>query len=470
MVGKILRGLLALAVISIAAYYVLSRPAPADTRFSGAYAFDDGSIILIAPREGPVLRYRTMNGETGVLWPVGEAAFEGGKQWAERAPVVNQVRFRTDGQDRPAELTFTRVGRDERHARALPLTERIFEFKSGDLTLRGKLVMPAGDGPFPGVVFVHGSEEDSAVDYYYEPYLTASHGFASLVFDKRGTGRSHGSYTQNFNVLADDVLAAVNWLREQEHVDPAQIHLEGASQGGWVAPLAAKQDGHIKSVLVVFGTTRPVVEEDRWTYEYTLRRHGFGDVEVAAADRLNAIVDDILVRRQDRWNDLAVELERARKEKWFGAVAGSDSALGLFTGTKLPLWCLRVYAWWKLDGGDQPFMLWNYDPVPTLASLDTPSFWILGGEDSSLPTPATVTDLDKLKASGKPIDYIVYPGAEHGIIRFEDQPDGERRYTGYVPEYFEQQVAALRGDANRPTSQPASPPALEVERGGATHD
>src|SRR6185503_10488045 len=56
---------------------------------------------------------------------------------------------------------------------------------SGELQLRGKLVLPDaatyGPGPYPTVVIVHGSESYSAVDYYYEPYLYAANGFAALA-------------------------------------------------------------------------------------------------------------------------------------------------------------------------------------------------------------------------------------------------------------------------------------------------
>lgn len=43
-------------------WYALSRPEAPDTRYSGAYVLDDGSFPFISPREGKVLRYRTMQG------------------------------------------------------------------------------------------------------------------------------------------------------------------------------------------------------------------------------------------------------------------------------------------------------------------------------------------------------------------------------------------------------------------------
>ena len=66
---KILLGVAALGLIGGIVAYVLTRPEPADTRFSGAYALEDGTQVFVSPREGKVLRYRLMNGESGALWP-----------------------------------------------------------------------------------------------------------------------------------------------------------------------------------------------------------------------------------------------------------------------------------------------------------------------------------------------------------------------------------------------------------------
>ncbi|HEY0940065.1 MAG TPA: hypothetical protein VGE08_08215 [Steroidobacter sp.] len=50
----------------------------------------------------------------------------------------------------------------------------------------------------------------------------------------------------------------------------------------------------------------------------------------------------------------------------------------------------------------------------------------------------------KLQAAGKPIEYFVYPDAEHGILRFEEKDDGERHVVSYEDGYFQQQVEWFR--------------------------
>jgi uncharacterized protein len=446
-----------LALLLLAAgivWFTRFRTTPMDPRFNGSYRLDDGRLAMVSARsEGGTLRCSFVNGESRVLWPVGENAFEAGPGSNNRTPVEVRVAFQPPREGGYSQ-GFTWKGADgsERRARRLDLSETHFTFPSGDLTLRGKLVTPPGKGPFPVVVIVHGSGRESAVDGYANPYLFAPHGIATLVFDKRGTGESDGDYTQNFHVLARDVLAAVDWLRQQPVIDPASIHLSGYSQGGWIAPLAASRTQGIRSVLVSYGPMVPITGEDRWGYVYALQRKGFGEDAIREADRIDDAIGAIVDHGEDRWDEIDRLLDEAEGKPWFEAVKGSDSALGFISETRLPRWVLRIVAWWWFrPTGDEPFADRLYDPVPTVASLtETPSLWLLADEDESMPTGWTVEKLEELRKAGRPIDLKVYPGTDHGILRFEEGADGERKYLGYHPEYFRDQIAWLRARSGLP--------------------
>ena len=444
---------------ALVAYVVLREPPP-DTRFTGAYLFEDGRRAYVAPREGEVLRYRLEDGTSGALYPAGpdgDLRYVSGPGWSGREPVELEVAFRLDAAGRPEGFTWQRVGRPagERagavlEARRLDLPEEVFTFPSGDLALRGKLVLPPGAGPHPAVVLVHGSESYSAVDHYFMPYLFAAHGVATLAYDKRGTGGSEGEYTQNFHVLARDVAAAVEALRARPDIDPELVHLQGGSQGGWIAPLAASHleegGGGVRSLLIGYGPMVSIVGEDRWGYVYELRRQGYGEEAIARADEISEAAGAVLDYGEwDRWDDLMALLAEAEGEPWFEAAAGSDSTVGFLADTWMPGWAMKLYARWRLRPVDgEPFADRLYDPVPVVAGLDVPSLWIFGGEDSSMPTAWSVAELERLQAAGRPIEVLVYPEAEHGILRFEEGEGGERRYLGYEPEYLMTMVRWLR--------------------------
>ena len=445
---KILLSVVALLILGSIALYALNREPPAETRFSGAYSFDDGTLMMITPREGAILRYKKMNGETGALWPSKQAdSYEGGDGWIEHEPITNRVHFERDARGKIAGLTWHRTAQGtatDLKASRLPLREEFVTFQSGDLTLRGKLVLPEGTGPFAVVVPVHGSEDYSAVDHYSDPYMLPANGIAAFVYDKRGTGGSEGEYTANFDVLSNDTVAAVKYLRTRKEIDGDKIHLAGFSQGGWIAPLAALKDGNICTVFVGYGVAVPVLGEDRWGYVYAFQQKGFGERDIAEMDGIAAILSDIFDRGQNRWDDFNKAVDAARSKPWFETARHSDSLFGMILGADMPLWAVRPYTWWKYGRSDVPFIDRLYDPVQTLAKLDTPSFWVFGGQDSSAPTQWSVDELKKLQAAGKPIEYFVYPEAEHGIIRFEPKPNGERPPLRYEDGSFQQEVDWVR--------------------------
>ena len=285
----------------------MTRPEAADTRFTGAYALADGTLVFMTPREGKVLRYRMMNGEARRLWPTGDGEYEGGPGWDRREPVVNHVKFDRAAPGGPASTGAAPTTRScMRGASICPSARRCS--RAAIFSCAASWCCPTrryGPGPFPAVVIVHGSESYSAVDYYSEPYLYAANGFAAFVFDKRGTGESEGKYLQNFHVLSDDVVAAVRWLRTQPGIDGDRIHLAGFSQGGWIAPLAALKDGNIRSVLVGYGVMVPVHGRGSLGLRLCAAAEGLRRRRRSPqADRINAVIEDIFDRRQNRWCEL----------------------------------------------------------------------------------------------------------------------------------------------------------------------
>lgn len=126
-------------------------------------------------------------------------------------------------------------------------------FENGDVTLAGTLDLPAGEGPFPALVTIHGSPPLTRNDRYnlYMSDFFLQHGFVVLRYDKRGAGESTGTYvnpgdwnlvggasrfaevsTAKFNDLAGDVIAGVEYLKTLDYIDSGMIGVIGFSQGG----------------------------------------------------------------------------------------------------------------------------------------------------------------------------------------------------------------------------------------------
>jgi len=57
----------------------------------------------------------------------------------------------------------------------------------------------------------------------------------------------------------------------------------------------------------------------------------------------------------------------------------------------------------------------GFDPVPVLRELKTPSLWLLGMDDHSIPVETTIGNLKALAASGRPVEWKTYDGLDHGL-------------------------------------------------------
>jgi acetyl esterase/lipase len=108
------------------------------------------------------------------------------------------------------------------------------------VSLLGDLYMPAGAGPFPALIAVHGGGWQAGARstfQFWGPYL-AGRGYVLFAISYRLAKKGQKMFPQ----AVHDVLAAVQFVRAgagQLKVDPARIGLLGASAGAHLASLAA---------------------------------------------------------------------------------------------------------------------------------------------------------------------------------------------------------------------------------------
>jgi uncharacterized protein len=125
---------------------------------------------------------------------------------------------------------------------------------AGNVALAARLYLPAGPGPFRALVFTHGSGPSGrdSLRYQEEAADFAAAGIASLVYDKRGYGKSTGDWrVATFEDLASDAIAAVEYLKSHRDINPHVIGLHGASQSGWLLPIAAMRSKDIAFLVMI---------------------------------------------------------------------------------------------------------------------------------------------------------------------------------------------------------------------------
>jgi hypothetical protein len=147
--------------------------------------------------------------------------------------------------------------------------EREVTVGEGQWKLPGTLTVPAGQGPFPGIVLVHGSgpnDRDETVGgtkvFKDLAEGLASRGVVVLRYEKRTRQYSAAmaalaSYTVE-QETEEDAIKAAALLRAQPEVNPKRVFVLGHSLGGYVAPRIAEGDGKLAGLIVLAGNVRPV--------------------------------------------------------------------------------------------------------------------------------------------------------------------------------------------------------------------
>ncbi|MDE2054264.1 MAG: alpha/beta fold hydrolase, partial [Xanthomonadaceae bacterium] len=363
----------------------------------GAYRLANGSIVDVGPSDGAHLRWRREDGTTGLLTSRADGTWTSTLGWTDRPDGI--------------EVTFSDCAKGSiefagMHGQRIAFDVTNTRFQGAGVTLAGRLVLPKGNARVPIVVLIHGSEHESALDFYSLQRMFPAAGIGVFVYDKRGTGASGGTYTQNYLLLADDAIAAVGEAKRLAGPRAGRIGYQGGSQGGWVAPLAAKISP-VDFVIVGFGLAVSPLDEDREAIAYDMQRQGYGaDVMAKAMQVADASAAILLSDFRSGYDKLDALKKQYGKESWFKHVHGDVT------------WALLAWPAEELkQKGPELFagVPLQYNPMPVLRNLDTPQLWILGGEDADTPSAETIKRLRGLQQSGRPITLAVYPHAEHGM-------------------------------------------------------
>ena len=235
------------------------------------------------------------------------------------------------------------------------------EFRSRDATLAGAIVIP--QKVTAGVIIVHGSgKETRNLDF---AQALAERGIATLTYDKRGTGKSGGTYmgpevgtnnvdTSNLELLAEDAIAAMKELSRRVASPRTPLGLIGMSQAGWIIPIAAASSPDVKFMVIWSGPMVTTLEQLRFQF-FTEGREDFWETNTEARVR---------------------EHVRSAPDRY------------QFSPT---------------------------DPVASLQRLSIPGLWLYGKRDLNVPTSLSIERLELLASTGKRFEHIQFPDAGHQL-------------------------------------------------------
>jgi len=164
------------------------------------------------------------------------------------------------------------------------LREQHWLVPSGDTAVaaHAMLFRPAGDGPFRLAVIAHASTQNvlrraqmPLPDYMPLAAFLVSRGFAVLVPERLGHGATGGpyredqggcdeaDYVRSGRATADQIAAALRFMRSQPFVQPDRAVVIGHSAGGWGALALAASDPREIASIIAFAPGRGGHANDR---------------------------------------------------------------------------------------------------------------------------------------------------------------------------------------------------------------
>jgi uncharacterized protein len=165
-----------------------------------------------------------------------------------------------------------------------PYTAEEVSIKGPSGKLGGTFTKPKNArGPLPAVVTITGSGQQDRDEFipfaggirlFRQVADTLSRrGIAVLRLDDRGIGTSGGDVrTATSADFADDIRAAIAYLRTRPDVDGARIAVVGHSEGGAIAPMIAATDPKLKAMVVMAGPGEPAIEISMAQNKYIVDR------------------------------------------------------------------------------------------------------------------------------------------------------------------------------------------------------
>jgi dienelactone hydrolase len=273
------------------------------------------------------------------------------------------------------------------YARTDAFKETDVRVGSGEWELPGTLALPAGVGPFPAVVLVHGSgpnDRDEAVGGQ-KPFRDlagglASRGVAVLRYEKRTRqyGAKVAASKDPFTVkeeVVDDAVAAVNLLHKHPAIDGKRIFVLGHSLGAGLAPQIAAADPDVAGLVILAGYTRPLEDMMVEQTEYLL------SLDESLPEK----------KKQERLDKLKETIARIKDPK----LAADTPASNLLGG-----------------GGAYWLSLRDYHPAEAAARVHRPML-IMQGERDYQVTMVDFGNWKKALADRKDVTLKSYPKLNH---------------------------------------------------------
>jgi pimeloyl-ACP methyl ester carboxylesterase len=307
----------------------------------------------------------------------------------------------------------------------------IFYNKDKSLQYGYTLTIPDLKKDYPAVVMITGSgqlDRDETAFGHKIFWVIADHlsrnGIAVLRIDDRGIGKSTGNFGASTSAdFAQDVLVAVDYLKNQIGIDTKKIGLIGHSEGGVIGPMAITQSKDIAFMVSMAGVgikgSEIMFSQGREGY----KKLGLKEEELLRIDTLNRMMFTLSEEYKER-----SALNTAFKQQMTGWLSRQPEEFLLKAGLKGPNADIIIRA--KMSAMFSTWMRYflTYDPAQYLGKITIPVLVLNGEKDKQVFAKENLAGFDKYlaQAGNKHYKTIAFPGLNHFF---------QHAATGEVNEY-----------------------------------
>lgn len=310
--------------------------------------------------------------------------------------------------------------------------EVTFRNTKDSITLAGTLTLPPGRGKHPCAILITGSGPENRDEevFGHKPFLVLAdylsrQGIAVLRVDDRGVGKSEGHHgTATTPDFANDVRAAIAFLKSRKDINRRKIGLIGHSEGGAIGGMVAADNKDVDFLVLLAG---PGLRGDQVLLQQSAdlgRVQGMSDSDLLLVRERNEAIYRILLHPRDTarlGEELTEYLKSLVAEDPDNEQTGSADAAVAGQVAQLTSPWVRFFV--------------AYDPAEALRRVDCPVLALNGSKDLQVNAAQNLPAIRKALTEGgnKKVTTEELPGLNH---LFQESSTGNPAEYGSIEQTF----------------------------------
>ena len=322
-----------------------------------------------------------------------------------------------------------------------------FENPKGNHRLSGTLTIPSNREFEKVVILISGSGPQNRNEKMLEhkPFLVLSDhftrkGIAVLRYDDRGIGWSGGKFEgATSRDFADDVHAAVTYLKNRKDMKDKSIGLAGHSEGGMIAPIVAVENADVKFIVLLAAPGIPIKELMLLQLQKIAEVAGQSEKVIAINQVISSQIYELIIENKTmEKEELSTRIDQLI-DKLYEELSEEDKKLMGAKEYILPKPYMEIIL------GDWYLYFIRFDPSEYLEKVECPVLAINGDLDLQVTSKENLEGIEKslTKGGNKNFEIRAFKNLNH---LFQTTKTGAIIEYGILDETFNEEPMKLVTD------------------------